>query len=243
MTLRPSVAALAATALTLAGAAASASAQSSRQLPVGSPDIRPSAADSRAAFTVTPPAPAAPTVLNESLTHLVRDGRQLLMKATMETSVDGVGGDTLVMDGATLAPVTLVTYGGGRTRNFRFDGPHITGDIANSDGSRQHVDTTFGQPVFAGPSFFTVLSSLQISDDLDVTVPFFRPYDRKLVMVRYRTLGMDTYKSGDATVPAWRVVGEIDGSLAIYWLRRDTHALLRVVSFGPGGYGPIVLSR
>ena len=105
------------------------------------------------------------------------------------------------------------------------------------------MDTTLAQPAFAGPAFFTVLKSLTITPSLDVTVPFFRPYDRALVWVRYRSLGPDTFTVGDDSVPAWRVMGEIGGALALYWIRQDNHDLLRVVSFAPNAYGPIVMAQ
>jgi len=88
-----------------------------------------------------------------------------------------------------------------------------------------------------------VLGALTITSDLDVTIPFFRPYDRKLIWVRYRALGTDAFPAGDATIPAWRIVGEIDGAFARYWLRQDTHELLRVVSFAPNAFGPIDMVR
>jgi len=218
-------------------------AQEPLHLQVGAREIRATLGSSHATYTIAPPAPAPPTVLDESISWTERDGRRVLVKATTETSVDGISGDTLVMSAESLAPLSLVTFGGGRARAFRFEGRHIVGDIVEASGARQHVDTTLAEPAFAGPSFFTVLRSLPISATLDVTVPFFRPYDRAVVQVRYRALGTDTFPLGSETVPAWRIVGEIGGALAIYWLRQDTHELLRVVSFAPNAYGPIVMGH
>lgn len=227
----------------LVGAPGFVLAQTSTRLQVGSREIHPTITTSQAAFTISPPAPASPTVLQESVFSDTRDGRRILIKTTTETNVEGIGGDTLTMDAASLAPLALVTFGGGRTRTFRFDGGHITADIIEPTGARQHVDTTLAQPAFAGPSFFTVLKSLTITPSLDVTVPFFRPYDRNLVWVRYRSLGPDTFTVGDTSVPAWRVIGEIGGALALYWIRQDNHDLLRVVSFTPNAYGPVIMAR
>jgi hypothetical protein len=224
-------------------AAKSLDAQVSKRLQIGSPDIRPRLDSGRVTFTIAPPAPAYPTILSEHVYSTVRDGRPLLAKATLETGVDGVGGDTLLMDPATLAPVDLVTFGGGRTRRFHFAGRRVTGEIIDSAGTRTRVDTLLAEPAFAGPAFFTVLRALPIGPTLDVTVPFFRPYDRTLVAVRYRSLGVDSVTIHSERLPVQRVLGEIDGNLALYWLRDDTHELIRVTTFAPNAYGPINMTR
>ncbi|HVT39255.1 MAG TPA: hypothetical protein VHE78_09430 [Gemmatimonadaceae bacterium] len=214
------------------------------RLEVGSAQIQPRhGSEERKSFTISPPGAPAPTILDESLVWTTEGGRAVLVKATRETTGADVGGDTLVMSATTLAPLRLVTYGGGRTRTFFFSGARVTGTVVEADGRREVVDTVLSVPVFAGPSFFTVLSSLRITPTLDVTIPFFRPYDRKLIWVRYRFLGAEPFRDGAVVVPAWRVIGEIDGNLALYWIRQDSNALLRVVSFAAQGFGPISMDR
>ena len=122
--------------LALVGAPVCLWAQATTRLLVGSPEIRPTITKSHTSYTLSPPAPATPTILEESVYPDTRDGRRVLIKATTETSVDGVGGDTLTMDASSLAPLALVTFGGGRTRRFRFDGGHITAEIIEAHGVR-----------------------------------------------------------------------------------------------------------
>jgi len=218
-------------------------AQTSTRLHIGSSEIRPLVDTATVAFTIAPPPPAAPTILSEHVYTVIRDGHSNLAKATLETSVEGVGGDTLLMDPHTLAPVELVTFGAGRIRRFHFAGRHIVGDIVEASGTTTHVDRFLAEAAFAGPSFFTVLRALTIGPTLDVTVPFFRPYDRALLAVRYRSLGVDTVIVLGTRVPAQRVLGEIGGNLALYWLSEESHTLIRVATFAPNAYGPINLTR
>jgi hypothetical protein len=139
--------------------------------------------------------------------------------------------DTTWFDTATLLPREQRRAGITRRIDVRFDPARIRlRRGAGPDGTpADSAEIPTDQPVFAGSLLDLVYRSLPLREGLTARIPFFIPERAEVWWADVSVPGTGVVRTRDGWVDAWRVEARLQGSgLDVFWLDRDTRALLRV---------------